>query len=154
MEAILFIGIPASGKSTFYKERFFSTHVRINLDMLKTRNRESTIMQACLAVKQSFVVDNTNVRKSDRAPYIQLARAAKFRVVGYYFETHLEAALERNQLRSGKASIPEKGLVAKFRQLEVPSLDEGFDQLFCVTIDSNLSEFLIKEWGCNSSKDA
>lgn len=146
MEAILFIGIPASGKSTFYKERFFSTHVRINLDMLKTRNRESTIMQACLSAKQPFVVDNTNVRKSERAPYIQLAKAAKFRVVGYYFETNLETALGRNRQRSGKASIPEKGLVAKFGQLEIPHLEEGFDQLFYVTIDSNSSEFLIKEW--------
>jgi predicted kinase len=49
MEAILFTGIPASGKSTFYKERFFATHVRINLDMLKTRKREILILQACLA---------------------------------------------------------------------------------------------------------
>jgi predicted kinase len=146
LEAILFIGIPASGKSTFYKEHFFSTHVRINLDMLKTRNRELMILQACLSAKQPFVVDNTNVRKSDRAPYIQLAKAVKFRVAGYYFEAHLETALERNRQRSGKASIPEKGLVAKFGQLEVPNLGEGFDQLFYVTIDSNSSEFLIKEW--------
>ena len=36
MEAVLFVGLQASGKSTFYRERFFRTHVRINLDMLKT----------------------------------------------------------------------------------------------------------------------
>jgi predicted kinase len=51
MEAILFIGIPASGKSTFYKERFFTTHIRVNLDMLKTRKREALILQACLVAK-------------------------------------------------------------------------------------------------------
>ncbi|MCB9352743.1 MAG: ATP-binding protein, partial [Lewinellaceae bacterium] len=32
MEGILFIGIQASGKSTFYKERFFNSHLRISLD--------------------------------------------------------------------------------------------------------------------------
>jgi transcriptional regulator with XRE-family HTH domain len=37
VEAIIFVGIQASGKSTFYRERFFDTHLRINLDMLKTR---------------------------------------------------------------------------------------------------------------------
>jgi tRNA uridine 5-carbamoylmethylation protein Kti12 len=37
---VLFSGIPGSGKSTFYKEIFYDTHVRVNLDMLKTRNRE------------------------------------------------------------------------------------------------------------------
>lgn len=30
MEAVVFIGLQASGKSSFYKERFFSTHVRIS----------------------------------------------------------------------------------------------------------------------------
>jgi hypothetical protein len=67
MEAILFIGIQAVGKSTFYKERFFTTHVRINLDMLKTRHRELLLLQACIAARQPFVVDNTNIFKRDRA---------------------------------------------------------------------------------------
>jgi predicted kinase len=40
VEAVLFMGIRASGKSTFYQERFSCTHVRINLDMLKTRINE------------------------------------------------------------------------------------------------------------------
>ena len=67
MEAILFIGIPAVGKSTFYQERFFTTHVRINLDMLKTRAREFLLIHACLAGKQPFVVDNTNTLIRERA---------------------------------------------------------------------------------------
>jgi len=37
MEAVIFVGLQAAGKSTFYRERFFDTHVRINLDMLRTR---------------------------------------------------------------------------------------------------------------------
>jgi predicted kinase len=32
---ILFIGLQTSGKSSFYKERFFQSHVRIDLNMLK-----------------------------------------------------------------------------------------------------------------------
>jgi predicted kinase len=40
MEAVILIGIQGSGKSTFCRERFFNTHIRINLDMLKTRHRE------------------------------------------------------------------------------------------------------------------
>jgi predicted kinase len=36
MEAIILIGIQASGKSTFFQQQFFATHVRINLDSLKT----------------------------------------------------------------------------------------------------------------------
>lgn len=65
MEAILFIGIQASGKTTFYKERFFKTHIRVNLDMLKTRHRESLLLKACIEMKQPFVVDNTNPKTGE-----------------------------------------------------------------------------------------
>ena len=58
MEAVILIGIQGSGKSTFCRDRFFNTHVRINLDMLKTRHREKLFLDACLAAKQPFVVDN------------------------------------------------------------------------------------------------
>ena len=83
MEAVILIGIQASGKSSFYKERFFDTHVRINLDMLKTKHRQRVLLDACLAGKQPFVVDNTNVTEDVRSPLIGWAKAAGFRVVGY-----------------------------------------------------------------------
>jgi predicted kinase len=89
MEAVILIGIQAVGKSTFYYQRFFDTHMRINLDMLRTRRREQILVEACLTAKQSFVVDNTNVTRAERARYIPLARAAQFHIVGYYFQSTL-----------------------------------------------------------------
>jgi len=67
MEAVLLIGIPGSGKTTFYGERFLETHVRISLDLLRTRNRESIFVETCLRTQQRFVVDNTNVTAAERA---------------------------------------------------------------------------------------
>lgn len=58
MELVLFIGIQATGKSSFYRERFFKTHVRVNLDMLKTRHREGLLVKACIDGKIPFFVDN------------------------------------------------------------------------------------------------
>ena len=146
MEAILFIGIPASGKSTFYQERFCNTHIRINLDMLKTRHRETILLKACLDAKQPFVVDNTNVLKSDREKIIQPAREADFRVVGYYFQARLQDALERNSRRNGKACIPEGGVISRYNELQIPDLNEDFDALFYVMIDPDSGEFVVKEW--------
>lgn len=40
MEAIIFCGIPATGKTSFYKQHFFDTHMRISMDQLHTRNKE------------------------------------------------------------------------------------------------------------------
>ncbi len=146
MEAVLFIGIPGSGKSTFYLEKFFNTHVRINLDMLRTRNREKVLLDACIQAKQSFVVDNTNITLAERARYIPLARQAGFQVVGYYFQSDLGAALQRNQLRSGKAAIPSTGVLARYHQLELPGYSEGFDELFYVRIDPVTKKFIVEEW--------
>jgi predicted kinase len=66
MEAVIFIGIQGTGKSTFYKEQFFHTHVRINLDMLKTKHRLRLALSACLEAGQPFVLDNMNVTKEVR----------------------------------------------------------------------------------------
>ena len=96
MEAVLFIGIQATGKSSFYLERFFRTHVRINGDMLKTRRREELLIRACLDGKTHFVVDKMNLTRTERAGYIGLAKKAAFKVVGYFFESDLAAALQRN----------------------------------------------------------
>lgn len=132
MEAVLFIGIQASGKTTFYRQRFFETHLRISMDMLKTRHRERLLVAACIEAKQPFVVDNTNVLRQERAVYIERARAAGFRVVGYFFEPQVEQALAWNGRRSGKALVPVPGLLGTLKRLERPEPGEGFDELYRV----------------------
>jgi predicted kinase len=132
MEAVLLIGIPASGKTSFYQQRFAATHAHVSLDVLKTRRREARLVADLLAEGRPFVVDNTNVQAAERARYIALARAAGFAVIGYYFPCRLQAALERNRARAGR--IPERGLIARFYALQPPALAEGFDRLYQVTL--------------------
>ncbi len=145
MEAVIFIGIQAVGKSSFYKSRFFKTHMRINLDMLKTRYREKIFLTACLEAKQAFVVDNTNPTVEDRAVYIQAAKAARFRVVGYYFQSSIKEALLRNGERRGDERVPDRAILGTAKRLEIPSLEEGFDSLFYVKI-TEAGEFLVEPW--------
>ena len=145
MEAVILIGIQATGKSTFYQQRFANTHVRINLDMLKTRTREDILLEACIRAKQSFVVDNTNVQAREREKYIRLAKAAGYVIIGYYFQSRLGDALQRNQQREGKAVIPEKGVMAKSHAMERPSYAEGFNRLYYVSIGKE-GEFVVEEW--------
>ncbi|MDN5650233.1 MAG: ATP-binding protein [Acinetobacter sp.] len=137
MQLILFTGVQASGKSTFYQQYFYHTHLRINLDMLKTRHREKILFEAAIASKTKIVIDNTNMSKADRARYIQLAKTAGFEIISYYFETDLDSTLQRNAQREGKANITEKGVKATFYKLEVPNRSEGFDALFKVNMIEN-----------------
>lgn len=90
--AILLIGIPASGKSTFFRKRFSRSHVHISLDLLKTRYQERLLLEACLMARLSFVVDNTNVTRAARARFIEPARQAGYRVIGFYFAAPLSVA--------------------------------------------------------------
>jgi predicted kinase len=145
MEAIVFIGIQGSGKSTFYRERFFDTHVRVSLDLLKTRNRERLILHACLTTGQRFVVDNTNPRPEDRAAYIAAAKEAHFRVIGYFFETAVRDALRRNARRSGGAVIPVPGVLGTYKRLARPAFAEGFDELHTVTHGENDAFVVVEE---------
>jgi predicted kinase len=135
VEAVIFMGIQGSGKSHFYKERFFNSHVRISLDLLKTRNREARLLQLCLETRQPFVVDNTNSTLAHRARYIQPAKAADFRIVGYFFESSIPEALKRNDGRSGKARVPRVAIFATLKRLQRPTLAEGFHDLFFVKSD-------------------
>ncbi len=145
MEAVIFIGIQASGKSTFYQERFADTHLRINLDTLKTRHREDALLAACLRDRLSFVVDNTNVLARERAKYISLAKSAGYQIIGYVFQSSLRDALRRNQQREGKAIIPEPGVRAKYYAWQPPHYSEGFDRLFRVRINPR-GGFLVDDW--------
>lgn len=134
VEAVVFCGIQASGKTTFYRERFFETHVRISMDLLRTRRREGALLEACLASGQRFVVDNTNPSREERRRYVAPALAAKFDVVAYAFEARPRDAIERNDPRLGKQRIPIGGILGTFKRLERPRLDEGFSAIYRVTI--------------------
>ncbi len=137
MEAVILIGVPGAGKSTFYRERFASTHVRISLDELKTRARELAKARECIGAGKDLVIDNTNVRRQDRAPWIALARAAGYRVSGYFFRLEMRAAIKRNSLRTGNDVIPVPALIKLWKQMEEPSTVEGFDELWTVTVQKD-----------------
>ena len=135
MEMVLFIGIQATGKSSFYLQRFFRTHVRVNLDMLKTHHREDLLVKACLEGKTSFVVAKMNLTRADRAAYIGPAKAAGFRICGYFFDSSLAGALQRNARRDADDRVPANGLTGASKRLESLSYSEDFDQLLSVRMD-------------------
>jgi predicted kinase len=133
MEAVVLCGIQGSGKTTLYRDRFLATHVRIGMDLLRTRHREAAFLALCLETRQPFVVDNTNPTPADRRRYVEPARAAGFRVVGYLVEVHTAEALARNAERSGRARIPPVGVAGTARRLLRPAPEEGFDELWHAT---------------------
>jgi predicted kinase len=144
MEAVILIGIQGSGKSTFFQQRFASTHVRINLDTLKTRHQESLLLNACIAGRKDFVVDNTSPAVEQRKRYISAARAAGYRITGYFFDVPISECIERNKSREGKAKIAIPALYGTRKKMQPPSFEEGFDALFGLSLTEN--GFDVRPW--------
>lgn len=144
MEVVIFCGIQATGKTTFFKEQFFRSHIRISLDQLNTRNKEQKFIETCIATQHPFVIDNTNPTKEDRQKYITIGKEHNFKIIGYYFKSNIKEALVRNNNRQGKEKIPDVGVLSTYKKLELPTFDEGFDEIFYVELNNN--EFKILNW--------
>ena len=134
---VLLVGIPASGKSTFVKERY-STYALLSKDLYRksTRKyiRQALELRAFLSAGESVVVDNTHVTPAERAEVIPIAKDYKARVVGYVFDLDVRASLARNRLREGRAKVPDVCIYTKAKNFVPPSFEEGFDELFSVRI--------------------
>lgn len=144
VDAVIFVGIQAAGKTTFFRERFAGTHAHVNLDTQKTRAREDLLLQQCVAEDRSFVVDNTNATVAQRAKYIALARANGYRVSGYYFAASATDAVRRNAERPAAQRVPVKAIFGTRHNLEIPSYAEGFERLFSVRAVEG--GFVVEEW--------
>ena len=142
-DAIIFIGLPASGKSYFYNQNFRKTHLHISLDVLGTRPKEKRILEACISMNIPFVIDNTNVSKEKRKVYIDAVKD-KYNVIGYYFSSKVNECIDRNAFRDVDDVVPVVAIKSLAKKLEQPEHDEGFDELYFVSIED--SELKVKEW--------
>ena len=87
-----------------YYNSFFSEYEHINLDKLKTRNKEHRLLQECIACGRDFVVDNTDPLPEDRKRYIDMALSAGYEITGYYFCSEIEKCILRNRGRDGSST--------------------------------------------------
>jgi len=132
-ELIIFVGIQASGKSTYYHRHFAATHVHVSKDLMPTtRNRDDRqreLIEAALKQGQSVVVDNTNPTPLVRAPLVEIGRRHGARVFAYYFETTVKDAIARNRQREGKARVPDIAIFVTAKKMVPPGFNEGFDEV-------------------------
>src|ERR671932_2710212 len=137
-ELVIFVGLQASGKSTFFRARFAASHTHVSKDRFRNNKnpnkRQAQLIEAALQEGKSVVVDNTNPTAEERRPLIELGRRYGAMIVGYYFESEVRRCLERNRQRTGKAQVPDVALYATAKKLVPPSYSEGFDELYGVHI--------------------
>ena len=146
-ECVIFVGLPASRKTTFYQRRFVGTHQHISKDLWpKASNkdrRQAELIRIALSQGLSVVIDNTNPAPADRAPVIALALSFGARVIGYYFTATTREAIGRNRGREGAARVPDVAIFTRAKRMAKPVLGEGFDELYAVSIDPS-GEFSVQ----------
>lgn len=148
-ELVVFMGLQAAGKSTFYRTQFAQSHQLVSKDLLRNNRRpgrrQRRLIIEALGAGHSVVVDNTNPTAAIRRELIELGHAHGVRIVGYYFASTLGRSLARNRVRGGKHQVPDRAIVSTFKDLERPSLEEGFHELWLVKALFD-EQFLVSPW--------
>lgn len=117
----LFIGLPASGKSTIAKERLKKDGalMRVNRDDIRTMlfekwkgkkeqvvtAVETSAVKSALALGYSIIIDDTNLNPKTRAGWQTLADQCGVLLVEEKFDTPLEECIRRDALRTGRARV-------------------------------------------------
>ena len=140
MEMIILMGLQASGKSTFYRTHFATTHEHVSKDLLlKSKNKnkdqkQAELIERAFQEQRSVVIDNTNATKQDRLLLIELGRRYDATIIGYYFQPDVSSSRKYNKQRTGKAQVPEKAIFITAHKFTPPSYDDGFDRLYYIRI--------------------
>jgi predicted kinase len=137
MELVVFVGLQASGKSTFYRSHFAATHVHVSKDLFpNARNkaaRQAREIKAALQAGRDVVVDNTSASPEERRAILEVAARFDVRLIAYFFESTFDACMERNALREDDARVPDVGLKATAKKLRAPTHAEGFHTVYFVS---------------------
>ena len=138
LECIILIGLPGAGKTTFYRQKFGSTHAHISKDLWPNATgraaKQQKMLDETLSSGRSVVVDNTNPSTAERAAIIRIARERGARVIGYFFDVTTRAAVARNATRTGHGKVPNVAIFTAAKRLQAPTIGEGFDKLFRIEI--------------------
>ena len=135
-EIVLFVGPPAAGKTFLYTRVFAPTHVHVNQDHLRTRDKCLRVVADTIEAGRSCVVDNTNRDRATRQHYVQLARQLGVKVRCLYFDVDKATCVHNNHYRAfaagpgeKRALLPPTAIDSWFRDRQVPSAKEGFAEV-------------------------
>lgn len=142
---VLSIGLPGSGKSTWFKRHnilpLSSDMVRILLfdDVTEQRYQDlvfstlrSMLRARLLARRPWNYVDATNLSPHERRSWIKLAHDFGYEAHAVFFDVPPEVCIERNRRR--ERNVPEEVMVRMANKLRPPKFEEGFAKITVVRL--------------------
>jgi len=142
---VLSIGLPGSGKSTWFKRHnilpLSSDMVRILLfdDVTEQRYQDlvfstlRSMLRARLLSKRPWnYVDATNLSPHERRSWIKLAHDFGYEAHAVFFDVPPEVCIERNRRR--ERNVPEDVMLRMASKLRPPKFEEGFAKITVVRL--------------------
>jgi predicted kinase len=148
---VLSIGLPGSGKSSWFKRHNITP---LSSDMLRTllfddpteqrfqdlifSNLRSMLKARLVARRPMNYVDATNLTPHERSSWIKLGKDYGYEVQAVFFDVPVEVCLERNQRR--ERVVPEDVMRRMAGKLRPPTFDEGFTKITVVKVKKKEGE--------------
>lgn len=126
LEYVIMIGVALSGKTTYRKANF--NHETVALSYFdNSRKKELEYIEELLKEGKSVLVDDTNLTVGIRKQHIDLGKKYHALIRGIFMNTS-RGLLEKRQ-RSRHDPFPLTVIYKQLKELETPTLDEGFNEL-------------------------
>ena len=142
---VLTIGLPGSGKTTWFKRRGVTP---LSSDMLRsilfddiTEQRYQglvfstlrSLLRARLIAKMPWnYVDATNLSPHERRQWIKMAKSFGYDVQAVFFDVPLEICMERNSRR--ERTVSDDVMKKMAERLRAPNFKEGFSKIVVVRV--------------------
>ena len=153
---VLAIGLPGSGKSTWFKRHnilpLSSDMVRILLfdDVTEQRYQDlvfstlRSMLRARLLAKRPWnYVDATNLSPHERRSWVKLAQDFGYEAQAVFFDVPPEVCIERNRRR--ERNVPEDVMLRMASKLRPPKFEEGFAKITVVRLKRKEGEPAVAE---------
>ncbi len=142
---VLTVGLPGSGKSSWFKRRGVTP---LSSDLLRTILFDNiteqryqdlvfgtlrSLLRARLIARMPWnYVDATNLSPRERHGWIKMANEFGYEAHAVFFDVPLEVCMERN-LRRARV-VPEDVMRRMAQKLRAPTFEEGFSKIIVVRV--------------------